>query len=168
MADVQAKVDVLTETLRQNQGELEAFARWCCRNQAKAHDIEDIIADAYFHAVQRLHQDLHLQVEDYKKWFFKFVYFTALKRRPNRERQISDEELSRIESEAYAFDAIRSRRERLREEIQRLGRDTAIILELFMDGYTAKEIAAERNTTPAAIRQVKSRAIRQLRDSLAD
>lgn len=162
-----AKVDDFTSSLATYERELEAFTRWCLDGEKfNDHDVEDVISDAYFRAIKRLHEDPNLQIQDYKKWFFKFLYFTSLKRNRRRDWSLSEDDLLDLEDESFALDSIRSRRQMLGEAFENLDEDASEILTLYMDGFTASEIAEQRNATADAVRKAKSRAIAALRETI--
>ena len=173
---IQARIERLTETVRQSEASFAGFARAVLRSVGgfrSDDDVREVMADAYIAAAQRLKSDRELNVENMGGWFRRVLFLACLTHNRHRLRDMrrfvnslneDDDLLGLLASTPAQFDlgvALKEALGKLREE------DRTIVM-MSAEGYTSGDIAdmlgASFNATN--VRKRNSRALAALQKLL--
>ena len=176
MTDQSDPVLNLIVLVQQQQSDFARFA-WRCLalrgREPDLADIEDVMSDAFVVAMSRLREEPLLKIRNLGGWFRKILFFQCLRRARKWRFEGWDALVTSLEEGDYVLDILQHTTTPpddpdlailARELLDRLGPLERRIVELSISGYTSSEIAALEGETPANVRQLKSRALKRLRE----
>lgn len=176
--EIEQRIGKLTEVVDQNRRFFEYFA-WNCLQVRGAkpskEDLEDVLSDAYFDAASLLKNGRFVDLQYYNAWFRKVLFLRCLQHSKRKHRELARIVTSLSEQDdvldlgrgagRFADDAeMPILWDELLSKLDKED-DKQIVLKS-LEGYTSKEIAQSLNLSPQNIRQIKSRALRKIRNAL--
>lgn len=147
-----------------------AIYRYCFNQTRDADAANDLTAQVFVRAIERLHQYRPREGASFRSWLFTIARNLIVDQwRRRRHLRPLNHELLDAESDVPGPEEIvvhRSQMERLMQALDSLPVRYQDIIHLRLAGLTTSEIAGTLGVTESAVKSVQTRAYRRLRDIL--
>jgi RNA polymerase sigma-70 factor (ECF subfamily) len=165
-----AAFDRLAEDVRARlQGALENWTRF---QVGPALDVEEVLQDTLLRAYRSLDRFEWQDEDSFFRWLCgiaKRALAEAARQARRAERSLAREPVQAGEPSPSAILRRRERFDRLEQALEDLGPDhREVILLCRIEGLTSAEVAERLNRSPAAVRQLLVRALRELKKNFGD
>ena len=171
---------MLTETSQKEERAMTYFAAKTLSSYGRTpskEDIREVLSNAYLRAATLLNNDKQLKIKNYSAWLRRILFFVCLDYVKKETKLILFDDIEELQSVNGIYEIVNGYRNQDPESIffnkefadelmSSIDEKERKIIKMSVEGYKSEEIGKLLNENPSNVRQIKSRALKKLRQKI--